>query len=423
MKKKHAIAKFSLIAILCAIVLCLTIFSFALPGSQSDYDFVGFARAINLGIEYQGGTVYEYKVKNNQLGNVSSGIQANVTRINQLLKNNYYDSNVYVSGDNLVVELMDEFSPVSINEIVNTDAYFAVKSEQKDEAEAKIKPEHITEAYASQNGSNVVLMMTFNQEGQDALADMTSSGSGTMYFYFGETVRSMSYSESMNQSYLGITLGGTSLDTAKYFASEINASKYDLSFDETRVVTYSKQDATRNCIVAVVLTVALFAICVAILCARFKKLGLIGSLILFMGLLAQIVLLQAVPVFTLTGPSLFASLLCMIIGEIAIYQFFNNMNAEYKMGKILYASVKFGYRKTWVKILDMFLVMLIPSIITYFFASYLVQHFAMALICGLVVYGFMALVFTNFFSKWLTYIAFKNKDYGFKREANVNELK
>ena len=99
------------------------------------------------------------------------------------------------------------------------------------------------------------------------------------------------------------------------------------------------------------------------------------------------------------------------------------MSKEYKMGKILTASVKFGYDKIWKLILFMFIVMLFPSIITFFFGSYLVKHFAMALICGLAVYALCTLLFTRFFTRWYTNISFKNKDYGFTREANVNELK
>jgi preprotein translocase subunit SecD len=321
------------------------------------------------------------------------------------------------------VELFDEYDPISINEIVNTKPYFAIKESNDDDAEVAVDSSQITDAYATTSSGSVVLVMTFTTDGQSAIANLTSSGSGTLYFYFGSEYRGMTYSETINQSYLGITLSGSTLATGEYFASEILSSKYDYSFEETRVVTYSKDDATRNCIVAIALTVALFALCVAILTITFKKLGLVGSLVMFISLLAQIVLLQAVPIFVLTGPSLFASLLCMIVGAIAIYLMLSKMHAEYKLGKILYASVKFGYNKIWLNILDMFLIMLFPSIIAYFFGSYLVKQFAMALICGLCVYAFCSLLFTKLFTKWFTNISFKNKDYGFKREEHINELK
>ena len=426
MKKKHSIGRFITLAVLCAIVLALTIFKFPLPAQWGDSDFYGFARAINLGIEYQGGTSYQYSVKSNSTKNfnLENGISSSMTRIKTLLENNLYTPNVYRNGDSIVVELLDEYSPVGITDIINADPYFAIKSEQSDTAEEKIKAEDVSTAYGTTSGGNIALIMTFTDAGKTKMADLTSSGSGTMYIYIGTAVLPLSYSEQISNGVLGATLGsGATLDQANYYASEIVCSKYDLSFEENGVTTFSKEDAKRNVIMAVCLTAGLFAICVAILCIVFKKLGLVGSLVMLMALLLQIILLQAVPIFVLTGPSLFASLLCMIIGAMSIYLMFNKMHAEYKMGKILYASVKFGYDKIWLNIFDMYLVLLFPSVITYFFGSYFVKQFAMALICGLSVWSFSTLLFTRSFSRWFTNISFKNKDYGFKREAHVDELK
>ncbi|MGN1212522.1 MAG: hypothetical protein ACI4TZ_00645 [Christensenellales bacterium] len=422
MRKKHSIVKFVIISLICAVFLCLTIFSFALPGAQFDYDFMGFARAINLGIEYQGGTVYHFKVNNdsNETNIFNGGLSYSTGRIKTLLKNNSYDANVYDNGSEIVVELKGEYNPISINEIVNTKPKFAIKSTSGDDAEVAINASMVTNAYAT-NEQGGVLFIFFTTEGQEKLASLTSSGSGTLYFDFGDAEIPMSYSSEINQNYLGMTVGD--VDKANYYANEAMSSKYSASYTQTSVETFDQQDAQKNVVVAILLTVVLFTVCVAILCIRFKKLGLVGSLVLLISVLAQIVLLQAVPIFVLTGPSLFASLICMIVGTISIYLMLNNMSKEYKLGKILTASVKFGYDKIWKLILTMFIVMLFPSIITYFFGAYLVKHFAMALICGLGVYALCTLLFTRFFTRWLTNITFKNKDYGFTREAHVNELK
>lgn len=422
MRKKHSTGRFIIISIICAIFLCLTIFSFALPGSQFDHDYMGFARAINLGIEFKGGTVYHYQISNNNSSSnvFDGGIAPNANRIKYLLNNNSYNANVYQNGTELVVELIEEFNPISVNEIVNTNPYFAIKSSSGQDVAATIDASMITSASTTgENGGVLILMLT--TEGKNQLATATSSGSGSLYLYFGDTEVPMSYNQILDQGYVGITVGD--LDKANYYASEVLSSKYDASFEQTSTQTFSQADAERNVIVAIVLTIALFVACVAVLCARFKKMGLVGSLVLLITVLAQIILLQAVPVFTLTGPSLFASLLSMIIATIAIYLMLNNMAKEYKMGKILTASVKFGYDKIWKLILAVFVVMLVPSVITYFFGSYLVQFFAMGLICGLSVSALCTLLFTRFFTRWLTNITFKNKDYGFTREAHVNELK
>ena len=343
-----------------------------------------------------------------------------IEKVENLLKDNSYDANVYNNRNQLVVELIDEFSPVSVDEIVNTKPYFAIKTQSGEDAEVKINSDMISSAYSTSEQGGV-LVMTFTTEGQQAISECTSGGNGTLYFCFGEKELPMSYSSVYTQSYLGLVIG--SVETADYYASEILSAKYDIELTNSSNYTITSEVAKRNCIVAVLLTVVLFAVCVAILCIRFKKLGLVGSLVLLIGLLLQIILLQAVPIFVLTGPSLFASFICLIVGEIAVYSILNNMSKEYKLGKILTASVKFGYDKIWKTILSVFIVMLFPSVVTYFFGTYLVKHFAMALICGLAVYMFSTLLFTKFFTKWLTNITFKSKDYGFTREAHIDELK
>lgn len=423
MKKKHAIGRFIVLAVICTILLALTVFSFSLPGDKQDYDFVGFARAINLGIEYQGGTVKEYTVENNSTVNSSlqTGITNNVTRFKYLLDNDGYNTNVYQNCDNIVIEFFDEYSPMSIDEIINTKIDFAIKTEQSDTAEATVSSSDIKTCYATKSGTSNVLVFTFTDDGATNFQKVITSG--TAYFYIGTNSSFSVDVSSASSTYLGITF--TSLDTAKNYASQVMSSKYNLTFSNISTTTYSKTDANRNTLTAILLTVGLFALCVLILCLTFKKLGLVGSLILLFGLILQIVLLQAIPTttFVLTGPALFASLLCMIIGGLSIYLMFAKMRDEYKLGKILYASVKFGFNKIWATIMDMYLVLLFPSIITYFFGSYLVKQFAMALMAGLFVYGIVTILLTWWLSRMLTSVAYNCKDYGFKREAHVDELK
>ena len=399
-----------------------TIFSFSLPGSSQDYDFVGFARAINLGIEYKGGTVNEYSVASkNTSSNIQSGIGYHADRIKYLLNNTGYDTNVYLNGNDIVVEFFDEYSPEAIEDIINNKASFAIKTEQSDTAEEVIKPEHISKAYATTSGSQKVLLIEFTSAGAEKFSTVIESG--TAYFYFDESFGFQLSVSNSNKNYVGIVLNN--LETAKNYASKIMASKYDFTFEEINSTVYTKADANRNVITLIALAVGLFVLFAIIFIGLFKLLGLVGAFTLFIGLLLQILLLQAVPetAFTFTGVALYASLLAMAIGALAIFVMYNNMHKEYKQGKILNASVKFGYQKSWAKLLDLFVILEIPTIMAYFFGSYLVKQFAMAFMCGLLVYGFVALLFTKFFTKWLTYIAFKNKQYGFKREAHVDELK
>lgn len=422
MKKRHSIVRFAIVAVICLIMLVLTACQFGV-GSSQDNTFVGFARAINFGVDFRGGVVEEYSVKSNSTnnGDIKSGISNSITRIDYLLQNQGYDVNVYKNGDNINVEFLDEYSPLDISQIINKKVTFSIKTSSEDDAEEVVTAQDIESAYGTTSGTQNVLIITFTSSGANNFQKVIDSGTG--YFYI-NSKNAMSVSLSgASSSYIGLTV--ENLDIAKNYASQIMSAKYDLSFENINTTTVTSQMAQKNRIVAICLLVGLFALCAIILCSVFHWLGLVGSFVLLLGLLLQIVLLQAIPesAFVMTVPAFFASLLCMVLGALVIFLMFATMHGEYKKGKILYASVRFGYNKIWAQVLDIFVILLLSSIATYFLSTYMVKQFAMALMAGLAIYALATLLFTKFFSRWFSNISFKNKDYGFKREANVNELK
>lgn len=422
MKKRHSVGRFVVVAILTLVVLLLTVCSFKLPGNWKDNDFVGFARAINYGIDFKGGTLQEYSVKSKVAGSkVADGISYNVSRIGYLLQNEGYDVNVFANGDNISVEFWDEYQPLDISEIINKKVTFSIKKENGADKEEIVTANDIESAQGLVSGSQNVLILYFTDIGAEHFQTIIESG--TAYFYINSTSpQSVDVSNASNQ-YIGITVG--SLDTAKYYASEIMSAKYNLSFDNISTTTVTKGEAQKNVIVAICLTLGLFLLCSILLIAFFKKLGLVGSFILLIGTLLQILILQAIPesVFVMTVPAFYASLLTMILGALTIFLIFAKMHSEYKQGKILFASVKFGYNKVWAKILDYFVILFAIALVALFVASYYTKQFAMALVVGLAVFAVVVLVLTKFFTIWLSNICYKNKDYGFKREAHINELK
>ena len=423
MKKTNSIVRFVIMAVLCLVLLALTVFQFSLTGKLQDNDFVGFARAINFGIDFRGGVVEEYSVKRNSSknGDIKTGVASNVTRINYLLQNEGYDVNVYKNGDNISIEFLDEYSPLDISQIINKKVTFSIKTSSGDDAEDVVTANDIQDAYGTTSGTQNILVLTFTRDGADNFQKVIDSRTG--YFYINsDSPMSVSLSGASN-SYVGLTV--ENLDIAKNYASQIMSAKYDLSFENESTTTVTSQMAQKNRVVAICLLVGLFVVCTIILCLVFHKLGLVGSFILLIGVLLQIVLLQAIPtsVFEMTVPAYFASLLCMLLGALTLFLIFSKMHGEYKKGKILYASVKFGYDKIWAQILEFFAILLVSSIATYFLSTYLVKQFAMALMAGFVVYATTILLCTKFFTRWFSNISYNSKDYGFKREANINELK
>ena len=423
MKKRHSIGRFVVVAVITFVFLLLTVCSFKLPGTWKDNDFVGFARAINYGVDFRGGTLQEYAVKSgSSTTKIADGIGYNVTRINYLLQNEGYEVNVFKSGDNISIEFWDEYAPLDISEIINKEVTFSVKTKSStDDADIVVSADDVKNAEAIVSGSQTVLVIYFTDTGANPF--QTVIDSGTAYFYINSTTAQSIDVSSASSSYIGITVGN--LDLAKNYASQIMSAKYNLIYENISTTVVTKAEANKNTIVAICLTLGLFVLCSVLLCVLYKKLGLVGSFILLIGTLLEILILQAVPesVFVMTVPAFYASLLCMMLGALAIFLIFGSMHKEYKLGKILFASVKFGYNKVWLKILDLFVIMIAIAVIGLFVSSYYAMQFAMALMVGLAVFALVVLLLTKFFTIWLSNIAYKNIDYGFKREAHVNELK
>ena len=426
MKKRHSIGRFVVVAVLTLVVLLLTVCSFKLPGDWQDNDFYGFARAINYGIDFRGGTLQEYSVKSTNAGtNVGEGIGYNAARIGYLLEKSGeygYDVNVFQNGDNIGIEFWDEFAPLDIEQIINKKVTFSIKKENGTDKEEIVSVDDVESAQAVVTGSQNVLIIYFTETGSEHF--QTIIDSGTAYFYINSTTaQELKLNDGVSNSYVGISV--KNLDTARYWASEIMSAKYNLKFENVATTVVTREAAQKNVIVAICLTVGLFLLCSILLTVFFKKLGLVGSFILLIGTLLQILILQSVPetAFVMTVPAFYASLLSMILGALAIFLIFAKMHSEYKQGKILFASVKFGYNKIWLKMLDIFVILFAVALVALFASSYYTKQFAMALVVGLAIFAVVTLVLTKFFTIWLSNICYKNKDYGFKREANINELK
>ena len=307
--------------------------------------------------------------------------------------------------------------------MINKQSTFGIKAKNDATAADLLSGSDVDTAIATTSGTNTVVYIYFTKDGATKFQNAFAENDEVYVFIDSSYIYNIS--KNNVSSYAAIGFMTPNIAQAKYYASRVVSAKYELQFDKISQIEFSQADSARNTITLIVLVLLLFAVCAGILIGLFKKLGLVGTLILYIGLLLQIILLQAVPdgVFVLTGPAMLASLLCLLLGAISIFMFFDKMHKEYKLGKVLYASVKFGYNKIWATILDMYIILFGSSVITYFVGTYLVKQFAMALICGLAVYGLVTIVLTKFFTKWLTNISFKNKDYGFKREAHINELK
>lgn len=421
MKQKRAKNKFGIILVIFALLMVLTLISFPLP--TSDYDYNGFIGSMTKGVDYTGGTVINFSITDNSGTNddMSTGIEANLTRIKNLLQDNYYNCNTYVNGDYITVELIKDYSPLDISQIINSSFDFYVTTSSSDDAEKVITSDMVETAYAIQNGTTVGLYIGFNDEGATAIQNATSSGSATLYFTIGDKSLTVSVSEAITNPYILVTTSSYSL--AESYAATINASRFDFTFNQVSSTTISSNQALVNAVTTICVAVALIGLTIALFVVIFKKLGLIGILTMLFALIFEIILFQSIPNLTFTAYSFVGFVLVWGLGILASLFMFDKMHQEYKLGKKLYASVRFGYDKSFLKIIDLFVFTLIISLLFFAFGSFELKSFAISMALGSVVYPLCVLLLNRWFVGWYLLInPTKAEKYGFSREEEVDEL-
>ena len=213
------------------------------------------------------------------------------------------------------------------------------------------------------------------------------------------------------------------LAQAKSYAAQFNTAKYDLEFSRENIKVITKADAIANTVLTAVVMSLIVVLGCAILIVLFKHLGLAISLSMILATLFFIIILQAIPGIVIADLAFAAMAISFIVGVLQSVYLLNNMKKEYALGKKLPLSVKFGFNKSYSFMLDVFAMLAVPSFIMFLFGNTIIKSFGTVLFVGLIFYTFFAILINKVFAEWYTKINSKNaKKYGFKREANINEL-
>lgn len=432
MKKKRAILNFAGLIFLALVVVVLSVVKFTIPGTSNEY--VGFLRAINLGVEYKGGVKITMEAKNNSVASglsFADGVNAHILRMKSILADNSFtDYEIYsIANNNIVIEATGETTTDDILQLINNTSKntLSFKAEDSATAEAYITADDLESCYGMEYNGSYYVYITFNENGKtqlQALSNAVKSDGTTVYIYIGDTkFKEISNVNSEMTNGVFMFDGGSTLESANETAGRILATKYDFSFEKLNETIITTEKAQQNLIISCVISGVIVLACLIWLIVKFKRFGLVNAFSLIIGLLVQIIMLQAVPIVTLTSTALIASVLTFVIAFALVYYMLCVISKEYAVGKKVHSSIKFGFQKSATTILEIMLSMLVASIVFYIFGSTLIKHFALALIIGTIIYGLCALVVSRWFNKMCFDLNGNHaKRYGFKREEGVDEL-
>ena len=429
MKKKKAIRNFVLICIVAVIGLVLTIFSFDIPFTT--YTFNGFAKSVQLGLDLKGGVmaVYDCEKSSESEGSLDDQIEATITRLTNLITADYPEATIVKQGDNQIrIEVPDVDDPDEVLSLIGEPAKLEFKKEQSDTAEAVLTGKDIKSAeyqYDSQNNQHGV-KITFITSGATKFHALTSelaSSQSPLYIYLnGELFSSPTVQEVIAGGETFISGGMNTQAEAEAYATKILSGTYsvDLSLSEKNVITATlgENALLLSIIAGFVGLVLIFAFMILI----YKNLGLIANLSLIFYTIILMFLLAVLPFIQLTLPGVAGIILGLgmaVDGNIVIFE---RIKDECKSGKKIPASVKSGFKRASITVLDSNITTIIAAIVLAWLGTGAIRGFAYTLLISMLVSMFTTLVVTRgFINIALNINSVNYKAYGLKKGKALNE--
>ncbi len=424
MNNKIAKTNFILLACIAVLLIVFCFVPFDLPYSTNT--FRGFARAINLGTDFGDGTMAVYTVeKADFYSKAESDMTADAVHVVQNLINDVYGDGKaeIVSGNKIKITVPD--TAIDGRVLVTM---LEMKAETGADAETFITGNDIKKAEYRMNGTTHGVYITFTKEGKEKFARLTrtaASGSGSINIYLNKDYdngQAISISEEITTGYAFISTSSKS--NAKLYATQINNSKYglNLTMEGSANMVHSTL-ATWQKAMFITASMALILGSVIYLIVKYKQLGLVSSLAMIMFALISIITFSLVPQIRLTIASYVGMVLGYVLTFTCMLMLLNTCSKEYAMGKKLPSSLKSGYKKAVMPIIDTLIVAMVICLVAFIFGNVAFVGLAstlsiMILACALTVLGIMRW----FIFMYLSINPGKGQLVNFVRKEGVNEI-
>ena len=438
MTKRKAKVKFALLAIIAAIGILLTCFSFRIPFTTIRYN--GFANAIRLGLDIKGGVlaVYEASVEDDQVDEFDSRLDATISRLEQFLADeDYSEAVVYKQGTNkIAIEVPDVDDPQAIFDIIGQPASLEISREGSslpaltgdDIKSAKAYYQQTSETSPAQWGVSV----EFTASGTTKFYDLTNeayndSENNKVNIYIGGTLfNSLTVNNVISDGSAFITGSGSNSDgtmtqeEAEEYATKILSGTFStkLTLVSNSVVsaTLGKEALTYGIIAGAIGLLLIFIF--MIVC--YGVMGVLADFALIFYLIIYAFILQAVPLVQLTLPGIAGIILSIGMAVDANVIVFERIKEEYASGKKIHMSVNSGFKNAFSAILDSNVTTIIASVVLYILGTSTIKGFAITLFFGILISMFTSLVVTRSLLK--TYLPINStnpKWYKLKRDKDI----
>ena len=425
MNKKRAKINFVLTSILLAIALVLCFAQFKLPFSNNNYN--GMFNSISATNDLKRGYSAVYQITSEDV--TDEEIESTISIMRTIIDNQGIDNSaVYRQGNNIRAEVQSTASSASVLSILgDTKTFFIAEKdvqtiteeELKAEGQVYITGQDVKNAYATthvfqtqtQNGITIEFTKGGAEKYHELSKQVSATEASTVCFYIGgQKQTSLEIQESKEDS-LSFYFNGDSVDfeSAKVFALQILMSSTGVNLETVSNNEISPTLGEHTALYNAIAIGAMLLAVLVILPVIFGDLGFVADLSIVIGGVLNIFALQALPFTTSSIAGVVGTIVGMGILVLCHVLYLNKMKSEFYSLKRLQLSAKTGFKKSWLKNLDICSIAVIGGVILGLWNIPFVSTFGISLAIGAFIALFTSIVLFKDFVTW--YVWINNKNY------------
>ncbi len=259
-----------------------------------------------------------------------------------------------------------------------------------------------TDSGTGQIAGQPIVGITFNSEGRDLFAKITSENKGEILAIFldGQVISSPSIREAITDGKATIS-GGFTVDQAKSLVRDLNYGALPVPIELVSTQTIGASLGQNAKTAGVKAGVAGFALIVAFLIFWYRLPGIVASVSLVMYVILSLAVFKVIPVvFTAAGIAGFILSIGMAVD--ANILIFERMKEELKKGKSVHDALHEGFSRAWLSIRDSNISSMITAVILFWLGTSAIKGFALTLGLGVLISMFTAITVSRTFLFALT---------------------
>lgn len=446
MVKKRSITRFVILSIIALVLVLLTVCSFTIPGTTTNYN--GFINSIPLGLDFSSGysVVYNSEKSSSSDITVSETIDQTLPKLDRFLSyHGFSEYTIAKQGDNQIkIEVLDDEYSSTILGLLESpqQIYFTVEQYSEEEGgntnpESYLGSSDISFAQVGYDQSAGVYGINISLTGlgrislQNLITQANNIGTDTVYIYVGEigstawgTISVSDLRDGMFIQSSSASNTNSAYSTAYQTASNIFVGTFGVNLTQDSLTAISPRLGDNAWMLTLIAFLVFIVAIMIFFAVRYGDLGLLASFAMVFFVTLQLFFMQAIPFVMLDMGGAVAMFMSVLLFALSAVLIMERIGKEYALGNRIHVSCKNGFRRSFWRIFDLHIIVLVTSVVMLLIGQFALSYFGGVMFIASIVSMFCLYVLFKFFvNTYLPLNSTKPQKMRLYREANVKEIK